>query len=124
MRYLRVYSGEDGASRFEDVELAGTLTRTVEGVPPLLVSGPFACSGIMFVEQPKNTSGWEAHAHLAPRKQWVIMVSGRAAITRTDGQCREVGPGDVILAEDTTGRGHLSTPLTADVRFEMIPFAL
>ena len=122
MRYLRVYAENDGASRFEDVELEGTLTRIVDGVPPLLVSGPFACNGIMFVEQPKEASDWAAH--VAPRKQWLIGISGRVAITTSDGQCREVGPGDVILAEDTTGRGHLSTPLTADVRFAMIPVAL
>jgi len=76
----------------------------------------------MFVEQPKEASDWTAH--VAPRKQWLIGISGRVAITTSDGQCREVGPGDVILAEDTTGRGHLSTPLTADVRFAMIPVAL
>jgi quercetin dioxygenase-like cupin family protein len=121
MRYLRIYAGGDGASRFEDVELEGTLTRVVDGVPPLLVSGPFACSGIAFVEQPEEASDWEAH--VAPRKQWVIVLSGRAAITTSDGQCREVGPGDVILAEDTAGRGHLSTPLTADVRLAVIPVA-
>jgi quercetin dioxygenase-like cupin family protein len=121
MRYLRVYAGDDGTSRFEDVELKGTLTSIVEGVPPLLVSGPFACSGIAFVEEPEEASDWQAH--VAPRKQWVIMISGRAAITTSDGQRREVGPGDVILAEDTTGRGHLSTRLTADVRFAVIPCA-
>jgi hypothetical protein len=75
----------------------------------------------MFVEQPKEASDWEAN--VAPRKQWLIGISGRVAITTSDGQCREVGPSDVILAEDTTGRGHLSTPLTADVRFAMIPRA-
>lgn len=36
MRYLRIYAGGDGASRFEDVELEGTLTRVVDGVPPSL----------------------------------------------------------------------------------------
>jgi quercetin dioxygenase-like cupin family protein len=121
MRYLRVYAGDDGASRFEDVELKGAPVRVAEGVPPLLVSGPFACSGILFVEQPKGASDWQAH--VAPRKQWIIVLSGRAAITTTDGQCREVGPGDVILAEDTTGRGHLTTPLTAEGRCVMIPCA-
>jgi quercetin dioxygenase-like cupin family protein len=121
MRYLRVYSGDDGSSRFEDVELKGTLTHIADGVPPLLVSGPFACSGITFVEQPREASGWQAH--VAPRKQWIIVLSGRAAITTTDGQRREVGPGDVILAEDATGRGHLTMPLTADGRFAMIPCA-
>jgi quercetin dioxygenase-like cupin family protein len=121
MRYLRVYAGDDGGSRFEDVELEGTPTRIADGIPPLLVSGPFACSGIMFVEEPKEASDWEPH--VAPRKQWIIVLSGRSAITTSDGQRREVGPGDVILAQDTTGRGHLTTPLTADGRFAMIPVA-
>jgi hypothetical protein len=40
---------------------------------------------------------------------------------RIYGECREVGPGEVILAEDTAGRGHLATPLTMDFRFAMIP---
>lgn len=123
MRYLRIYAGDDGGSRLEDIELPASLTRVADGLPPLLVSGPFACSGIIFVEQQKEASASAWAAHVAPRKQWVIAISGRIAITTSDGQYREVGAGDVILAEDTTGRGHLSTPLTADVRFAMIPVA-
>jgi uncharacterized cupin superfamily protein len=53
----------------------------------------------------------------------VVVLSGRAAITTSDGVRREVGPGDVILAEDTTGQGHVSTPLTRDLRVAMIPAA-
>ena len=121
MRYLRIYAEDGGASRFEDVELEGTMTHIVNGVPPLLVSGPFGCSEITFVEQPKDASDWEAH--VAPRKQWITVISGRAAITTTDGKCREVGPGDIVLVEDTAGRGHLTTPLTTDFRFAMIPNA-
>ncbi len=121
MRYLRIYAGDGGASRLEDVELEGTLTHTINSVPPLLVSGPFGCSEITFVEQPKHASAWEAH--VAPRKQWIIVLRGRAAITTTDGKRREVGPGDVVFVEDTVGRGHLTTPLTRDFRFAMIPSA-
>jgi len=51
------------------------------------------------------------------------VLSGRTGITTTDGKCREVGPGEVILAEDTAGLGHLTTPLTVDFRFAMIPSA-
>src|SRR5438445_784600 len=110
MRYLRIYAEDDGASRFEDVELEGTLTNVLDGVPPLLVSGPFACSEITFVEQREYSSNWETH--VAPRRQWLIVISGRAVVTTSDGERREVGPGEVVLAEDTAGRGHLTTPLT------------
>ena len=121
MRYLRIFAEDDGASRFEDVELDGTMTYIVDGVPPLLLSGPFECSEITFVKQPKDTVDWEAH--VAPRKQGIIVLSGRVAFTTTDGKCREVGPGEVILVEDTAGRGHLSTPLDVDFRFAMISSA-
>ena len=121
MRYLRIYAEDGGASRFEDVHLEGSMTHIVNGVPPLLVSGPFRCSEITCVEQPKDASDWEAH--VAPPKQWIIVISGRAAITTTEGKCLEVGPGEVILVEDTAGRGHLTTPLTVDFRFAMIPIA-
>jgi quercetin dioxygenase-like cupin family protein len=121
MRCLRIYAGDDGGFRFEDVELPASRTHIVDGVPPLLVSGPFACTGVTFVAQPQDASDWQAH--VAPRKQWVIVLSGRAAITTSDGVRREIGPGDVILAEDTTGQGHVSTPLTRDLRFAMIPAA-
>ena len=121
MRYLRVYTAENGDSQFEDVELKGTLTHIVDGVPPLLVSGPFACHEIKFVEAPKEAP--EGREHVAPRKQWIIVLSGRFAITTTAGARREVGPGDVILAEDTIGRGHLTTTINGDVRVAMIPIA-
>jgi hypothetical protein len=87
---------------------------------PLLVSGPFPVHAALFVAQPKDATDWLAH--VAPQRQWVILLSGRVAVT-TDGERREFIPGDVILAEDTTGQGRLSTPLTADVTFVMIPVA-
>jgi len=122
MRYVRIYADADGTSRVEDLELKGTMTHIVDGLPPLSVSGPFACSEISFVElQPNEPVGWEAH--VAPKRQWVIVLSGRVVITVSDGHSREVGPGGVMLLEDTSGSGHLSTPLTLDFQCAMIPLA-
>jgi hypothetical protein len=122
MRYLRIYAGDDGSSRFEDCELNGKLTEFASGIPPVLLSGPFACAGILFVEsawQLGDAFNWEAH--VAPHKQWVIVTSGRFAVTVSDGTRKEVGPGSVILVEDTTGRGHLTTPVTGEVVCAVIP---
>jgi hypothetical protein len=119
MRYVRLFAEESGASRFEDVSVEGSPRHVVAGVPPLLLSGPFPVSEVVFVEQPSDAPDWEAR--VAPRRQWIIILCGRGAITTTDGERREFGPGDVILAEDTTGRGRVSTPLTADLSFAMIP---
>ena len=121
MRYVRIYSAEDGGSRFEDVEVTGEPAPIVDGLPPLLVSGPFPVQTALFVDQPQEATDWLAH--VSPRRQWVILLSGRVAVTTTDGARREFIAGDVILAEDTTGQGHLSTPLTTDVTFIMLPMA-
>lgn len=119
MRYVRVFAGGDGVSGFAEEEVAGEAVVTVEGVPPLWVSGPFSVRGLSFVEQPPATPDWEPH--VAPRRQWVIVLRGRAAVTVSTGERREFGPGDVVLFEDTKGEGHVSTPLTEDLAFAMIP---
>jgi len=98
--------------------VTGEPTVPVEGVPPLLLSGPFPVRGLIFVEQPPSTPDWEPH--VAPRRQWVIVLRGRAEVTVSTGERREFGPGDVLLFEDTEGEGHVSTPLTEDLAFAMI----
>jgi hypothetical protein len=118
MQYLRLFAAGDGGSRMEDAEFTTTSARVADGVSPLRVSGPHPCKSITFVEIPPDASQW--HAHVAPGRQWVLMLSGRGVITTSDGLERKFGPGDVILAEDTTGQGHVFRPLTEDVRFAMI----
>ena len=44
--------------------------------------------------------------HPAPRRQWVIILSGELEIGLGDGSVRRFGPGDARLVEDTTGHGH------------------
>ena len=61
-----------GGSRFEDVELRGSLTPIVDGYPPVMVAGRFACREITLVEQSNDAGDWKEH--LAPRKQWVIVT--------------------------------------------------
>lgn len=120
MRYVRIFADENGRSAFEDVEVQGTPTVTVEGVPPLLVSGPFPAASMLVVEQPSDgTPEWEPH--VAPRKQWLIVLTGRAAVTVSDGERREFGAGALLSFEDTEGEGHLSTPLTDDLSYAMFP---
>ena len=118
MRYLRLFAAGDGGSRSEDAEFTTTSARVADGVSPLRVSGPHPCKSITFLEIPPDASQWQSH--VAPGRQWVLMLSGRVVITTSDNVEREFGPGDVILAEDTTGQGHVFRPLTEDVRFAMI----
>lgn len=76
-------------------------------------------SAMIFVEQPPGTSDWQPH--VSPRRQGVMALRGRVAITVSTGERREFYPGEPILLEDTEGKGHVSIPLTHDPTFVMIP---
>ena len=52
--------------------------------------------------------------HPAPRRQYVITLSGEVEIGLEDGTMYRYGPGHVNLAEDVTGHGH-TTRVVGDV---------
>jgi hypothetical protein len=52
-----------------------------------------------------GVNGW----HTVAQPQVVVRLSGDAEIQTSDGEVRRVGPGTILLAEDTTGKGHRTT---------------
>jgi hypothetical protein len=46
--------------------------------------------------------------HNAPLRQYVVTLTGWWEIEVSDGEVRRFGPGSVLLAEDTTGKGHVN----------------
>ena len=54
--------------------------------------------------------------HNAPERQYVIMLQGEVEIETSDGTMRRLGAGDILLAEDTTGKGHRSRSVGRDPR--------
>ena len=62
--------------------------------------------------------------HNAPRRQYVITLSGQVEHSIGDGIVRRLGPGDVLLVEDLTGRGHTSRIVCSEPRIvTIIPLA-
>ena len=93
MGTFRLYSGADGKSRIEPIDLART---------PAWTAG-LATTQISFREDPVGKFlDW----HPAPRRQFVIILSGQLEIGLGDGSTRVFGPGDARLVEDITGPGH------------------
>lgn len=121
MRYVRVEDAEDGGSRFVDVDVPQQLAPFAEGVPPVLVGAPVPASAVVFVDVPDELTTTEPHR--APRRQFVMPLLGRLEVETTDGEVRSFGPGDVVLVEDTTGRGHITRVIDAPVRFMAVPLA-
>jgi len=112
----RVYSGSDGTSRIAEVELAMKPFVDVEGAHG--ESAPTQpASGIAFrVSPPGYVLDW----HCAPRRQYSISLCGQAEIEVGDGTIARVGPGDVVLAEDLTGQGHITRVIGDTPRFYAI----
>jgi quercetin dioxygenase-like cupin family protein len=105
MKVTRLYTGADGQSHFEDIEVE--IGKLVPG------------EGIVFRHAPPgNVQGW----HPAPRRQYVITLSGEGEIETSDGTKRRFGPGAMMLADDTTGRGHITRVVSSVPRvYVMIP---
>ena len=93
MSITRLYTGADGQTHIEELDLASH--------PELTTLQ--AAKGIVFrTTQPGYFSDW----HNAPRRQFVITLSGEVEIGLGDGSKHRFGPGHVTLAEDLTGKGH------------------
>ena len=93
MGIYRLYTGDDGQSHIDDLDL----TTNAELMSPL------ATKSIVFSTWP---AGHFIDWHPAPRRQYVILLSGQLEIGLGDGTARRFGPGDARLVEDTTGQGH------------------
>jgi len=100
----RVYSGRDGQSHIAEEPFAMKPFTDVEGAYGEGTAMQSA-TGIAFrVSPPGYVLDW----HCAPRRQYSISLSGTAEIEVGDGTVARLGPGDVVLAEDLTGQGHVT----------------
>ena len=93
MGIYRMYTGDDGQTHIEETTLADH---------PELAEAVKTTS-ITFRE---NDAGRFIDWHPAPRRQYVICISGGIEIGLGDGSTHTFGPGDARLVEDTTGQGH------------------
>ena len=109
---MRIYTGDDGESHFEDLEIP--LAPSGYGAHSELV----AAHGVIFRETPV---GGALDYHTAPRRQFVITLSGVAEVECGDGSVRRFGPGDILLADDTSGRGHITREVEGPRRGLFIP---
>ena len=113
MRIHNLYTDEKGESHFRDIEVEWAEERRGSRL-----SRRFPATGIIFREtKPENTVDW----HTAPRRQYIVNLESGVKITASDGESRVIGTGEVLLVEDTTGKGHVSQGLGALRRSLFIP---
>lgn len=111
MIITRLYTGTDGESHFEDADIPLKYLDSAEHR-----SEAIKTTGIIF----RETSGsFDLDYHNAPCRQFVITISGEAEIIVGDGTRRRFGPGAIMLAEDVTGRGHITRAVNNQPRISI-----
>lgn len=89
IRCVHLFTGEDGRSHVEHIEL------------PL---GTIQTAKVVHFEE--TAAGSSRDWHVAPCEQYVITLTGTLEFTTRDGETFVLRPGDVLLASDTVGTGH------------------
>jgi len=98
MKIARLYPGSDGDSHFEDIDVAfipGPSIEHLAAIPDV--------DGVQIRRTPAG-SVWGFHR--ADCRKYMIILEGRIEIGVGNGAKRTFGAGDVLIVEDTTGRGH------------------
>ena len=98
IKCIRLFTGDDGESHFETKMLA-LGQNSAEG--SLSTSSP--AQDVQFAESP---AGSHLDWHNAPRRQYVVTLSGVLMFENREGATQQIETGDVLLAEDLTGGGH------------------
>lgn len=104
LSYVRIYADADGESHFEDVVMPLATADLAPPMKPVSVSDPLPAARLLHLRAPQELDGsaW----HTAPKRQFFYLLKGWVEITVSDGETRKFEPGDILLVEDTHGKGH------------------
>ena len=108
MRIHNLYVDDKGETHFRDVAVEWQ----TEG-PGGKLSARIPATGIIFRETPGS---YDYDWHPAPRRQYIINLDAGVRITVSDGESREIGAGEILLVEDTHGKGHISQAIAGQMR--------
>ena len=95
----RLYAGADGQTHAEEIDAKFTAGSPNEVFKLMAITG---------AELHRSAPGTVQDWHNAPRRQYVITLSGQGEVELAGGKKIHLGPGHIELAEDTTGKGHIT----------------
>ncbi|WP_210489902.1 hypothetical protein [Rufibacter aurantiacus] len=104
----RVYADESGESHF--AQLAKPL-RSAGDIG--FLSDPEEVESIIFR---KVLPSYDYDFHCAPARQYIVLLDGEIEIETSLGEKRQFKAGDILLVEDTNGKGHRTRNLLPAVR--------
>jgi hypothetical protein len=111
MKVTRLYTGADGKTKVEEYEVPlkpqGRGTELSEAVT------------VESLQFRRTNQDYNLDWHPAPRRQFVVTLSGESEIELEGGRKLRLGPGHILLAEDTTGQGHISRAIGTQDRLSL-----
>jgi hypothetical protein len=110
MKIVRLYADAAGESHFDELSEPG-----IEFRVNAAFSRVIDARGLMFKEtEAQNGTPALGHWHTAPQRQYVLFLAGKTEIEASDGEKRILKTGDVLLVEDTFGKGHRNRRLSPE----------
>ena len=103
MRVLELYADEHGETHFREVPIDMSERNFAPPSLPIRVSSETRVSTSVMLAAPP---GWDPAFHPTPRKQFAVLLSGRAVATVSDGETRDLGPGGFVILNDAGSKGH------------------
>ena len=100
VKVTRIYTGADGKTHLEEFEIPLKARDTGSDI-----AAPVALTTL---QVRRTTPEYFLDWHPASRRQLVVTLAGESEIELEDGRKVRLGPGSILLAEDTTGKGHIS----------------
>jgi hypothetical protein len=116
IKVTRIYTGSDGKTKAEEYEIP--LKAQDKGTE---LSQTVAVTSLQFR---RTNQDYYLDWHPVSRRQYVVTLSGESEVELEGGKKIRLGPGHILLAEDTTGQGHISRAIGSKDRVSLfIPLA-
>ena len=115
---LRVYNDAAGESHFEEVRIPGRHRRSDVSTSVAWWSERIAVRGLVWRRVEEEAPPTKPHN--APRRQLIVPLSGGVEIEVSTGERRTVPPGQIILVEDTAGKGHITRAMDDSTRVTLM----
>lgn len=115
---IRVFSDADGETHFDEIRLSGESRQSAVSTAIAWVSASVPVRGMVWrrVEKDHPTTT----PHVTPARQLIVLLSGTAEIEVSTGERRTVMPGQIVLGEDLTGKGHITRAVDRTPRVTLI----
>ena len=106
MKYTKIFADEKGETHFKDVEIKLGSVDFAPPAPSINLSSYNPATRYAICVFP---SGWFGDWHPTPQKQIFFILSGKVEAQVSDGEVKRFGPSSIVLVEDTSGKGHVTS---------------